>query len=322
MRKTLILPAAVAAAATLTLTSCSLSSAPGGNAAKGSLAKLSDLKGVSVTVGSKEFTEQLVLCEITALSLQSAGAKVKRACNISGSATVRQALTSGDIDMYWEYTGTGWIDYLKKTEPITDPQQQYEAVAREDKAQHQVVWLPPAPANDTYAIATTQAKAAALGVTTLSDYAKLANSDPAKASFCGASEFYGRGDGWPGVEKAYGFSLPKNRTAELAAGPVYNAIHKSSPCNFGEVFVTDGRIESMKLKVLQDDKHFFAVYNPALTLRESVNDAHPGIAKVMAPVSAALDDATLQKLNAEVDVDGMTPQQAAEQWLQHKGFIG
>lgn len=321
MRNNLTLIAVVAAAG-LALTACSFAAAPGSSAAKGSLAKRGNLDGVKITVGSKEFTEQLVLCEITALSLESAGAKVNRSCNMSGSATVRQALVNGDVDLYWEYTGTGWIDYLKHTKPITDPKQQYEAVADADKAQNKVIWLPPAPANDTYAIATTTQKAAALKVSTLSDYARLAASDPAKASFCGASEFFGRGDGWPGVEKTYGFTLPQSQTAELAAGPVYNAIHKSSPCNFGEVFITDGRISALKLQVLKDDKKFFAVYNPAITIRQPVLTAHPQIARIMAPVSAALDNATLQKLNAEVDVSGETPQQVAKDWLEQKGFIG
>jgi osmoprotectant transport system substrate-binding protein len=322
MRKHLTLIAAVAATG-MALTSCSLGSAPpGATAAKGSLTKLGSLKGVTITVGSKEFTEQLVLCEISALSLESAGAKVKRSCNMSGSNTVRTALLNGDVDLYWEYTGTGWIDYLKNTKPITDPQKQYQAVAQEDKAKNKVLWLSPAPANDTYAIATTQSKAAELKVNTLSDYARLAKTDPSKASFCGASEFFGRPDGWPGVEKAYGFTLPHSDIAQLAAGPIYNAIHKSSPCNFGEVFVTDGRIASMKLKVLEDNKQFFAVYNPAITIREQVADAHPQIAKIMAPVAKALDNTTLQTLNADVDVKGEDPEQVAKDWLQQKGFIG
>ena len=313
---------AVTAALGLALASCSFGPAPGGTASKGSLAKLGSLDGVEVSVGSKEFTEQLVLCEVTALALDSAGAKVQRSCNISGSATVRKALTSGDVDMYWDYTGTGWIDYLKHTQPITDPHRQYEALAQEDKAKNKVVWLPPAPANDTYAVATTPKQAAALKVDTLSRYAALARTDPAKASFCGASEFYGRGDGWPGVEKAYGFTLPQGNTAELAEGPIYNAIHKSSPCNFGEVFITDGRVAALKLQVLKDDKHFFAVYNPSLAVREQVADAHPQIARIMAPVSRALDDKTLQTLNAKVDVSGETAQKVAKDWMQQKGFIG
>jgi len=184
-----------------------------------------------------------------------------------------------------------------------------------------IVWLPPAPANNTYAIVASKEKAAALGVSTISNYAKLATSDPAKASFCGASEFFGRGDGWPGVQKSYGFTLPKANTAELAAGPIYNSIDKSDPCTFGEVFATDGRVEALGLTVLKDDKNFFAVYNPALTVRKDVADKNPKMRAVIAPIAAALDDATLRSLNAKVDVVGDTPEVVAKAWLQQKGFI-
>ncbi|SDQ69573.1 glycine betaine ABC transporter substrate-binding protein [Thermostaphylospora chromogena] len=319
MRKTFTLAAATVITG-LALASCTLGDTPGG-VEKGSLAGQGDLSGTTLTVGSKEFTEQLVLCEIAALALESAGAEVERSCGMSGSATVRQALLSGDIDLYWEYTGTGWITHLKQTQPITDPQQQYEAVAKADQEQNGVHWLEPAQANNTYAIATTEKKAAELGVNSISDYAQLATSDPAKASFCGASEFFGREDGWPGVQKAYDFTLPSNRTAELAVGAIYNSIAQGKPCAFGEVFVTDGRIAALNLKVLEDDKKFFAVYNPALTIGKHVADKQPALAAVMAPVTKALDNQTLRVLNAKVDVEGETPERVAEEWMREKGFI-
>lgn len=321
MRKALTFTT-VAVATVLTLTSCALGQYKGDDAKKGSLAQKGNLKGVKLTVGSKEFTEQLVLCQVTALALESAGAKMDRSCGMSGSATVRQALVSGDIDLYWEYTGTAWINYLKKTTPLTDPRKQYEAVAQADERKNQVHWLEPASANNTYAIATPQEKADELGVTSISDYAKLANESPEKASFCGASEFFGRKDGWPGVQTAYGFKLPRDNTPELAAGAIYNAIDKSKPCNFGEVTSTDGRIQALKLTVLEDDKKFFPVYNPALTVRKQVFDKYPELAKIMDPVTKALDDKTLRALNAKVDIDGQDPELVAKEWLKQKGFIG
>ncbi|TNY37263.1 glycine betaine ABC transporter substrate-binding protein [Thermomonospora catenispora] len=313
---------ALAGLTAVTLGGCALSQSPGGDVAKGSLADKGGLDGVTVTVGSKEFTEQLVLCEITAVALESVGAEVKRSCGMSGSNTVRNALTSGSIDMYWEYTGTGWITHLKKTTPITDPGRQYEEVAKADLAHNGVRWLAPAPANNTYAIATSNEKAAELGVKTISDYAALAKKDAKQATFCGASEFFGRNDGWPGLKSAYGFDLPRSATAELALGAVYNSIDKSSPCNFGEVFATDGRIKALGLTVLQDDKRFFTAYNPSLTVRKQVMDEAPQLAEIIAPVSAALDDETLRGLNAKVDVDGDTPERVARDWLRDKGFIG
>lgn len=320
MSRPVVLPLMAAVCATA-LTGCALGQSPGGDVKAGSLAEQGALKGASVTVGSKEFTEQLVLCEITALSLESAGATVKRSCGLSGTNSVRAALTSGDIDAYWEYTGTGWITHLQQTATINDPQKLYQEVAAQDLKENNIVWFPPAPANNTYAIAASKEKAAALGVSTIFDYAKLATSDPAKASFCGASEFFGRGDGWPGVQKSYGFKLPKANTAELAAGPIYNSIDKSDPCTFGEVFATDGRVEALGLTVLKDDKNFFAVYNPALTVRKDVADKNPKMRAVIAPIAAALDDATLRSLNAKIDVVGDTPEVVAKAWLQQKGFI-
>jgi len=311
----------VATACVTTLSGCALGQSPAGDVKPGSLGEQGALKGASVTVGSKEFTEQLVLCEITSLSLESAGATVKRSCGLSGTNSVRAALTSGNIDVYWEYTGTGWVTHLKQTTTVTDPKKLYQDVAAQDLAKNNIVWFAPAPANNTYSIAAAKEKASALGVSTISDYAKLATSDPAKASFCGASEFFGRNDGWPGVQKTYAFTLPKANTAELASGPIYNSIDKSDPCTFGEVFATDGRVEALGLTVLKDDKNFFPVYNPALTVRKEVADKYPKLRDVIAPIAAALDDATLRSLNAKVDVGGDTPEVVAKTWLQQKGFM-
>jgi osmoprotectant transport system substrate-binding protein len=291
-------------------------------AAPGSLAKLASLKGVKVTVGSKEFTEQLILCEITAQALQSAGATVQRKCGLSGSDTTRKALTSGNIDMYWEYTGTAWISYLKHTKPVAGAEAQYKAVADEDKAKNKIVWLDRAPFNNTYAIAAAGKVAQRTGVTSLSAYAKLAKSKPADASLCVNGEFSSRDDGLPGVQKAYGFKLPASSVKTLEEGAIYNAIGKSDPCNFGMVATTDGRIKGLKLTVLKDDKAFFPVYNPAVNIRKQVLDAHPGIAKVLNPIAKSLDTDLMQSLNTEVDVKGLRPPETATKWLKSKGFIG
>ncbi|HEY8527861.1 MAG TPA: glycine betaine ABC transporter substrate-binding protein [Acidimicrobiales bacterium] len=131
-----------------------------------------DLSGVSLTVGSKEFTEQLILGHITRLALEDAGADVSDQTGLVGSTASREALTSGEIDLYWEYLGTGWITYLENTEAIPDPQEQYEAV-RDADAENGITWLPPAPFNNTYAIATTNEVAEEHGITQISDIAEL-----------------------------------------------------------------------------------------------------------------------------------------------------
>ncbi|MFA1547865.1 glycine betaine ABC transporter substrate-binding protein [Actinomadura chokoriensis] len=315
-------PSRVAAClAAVTLTAGCFSS--GGTDAKaGSLAEGNSLKGVTLTVGSKEFTEQLVLCQVTALALRSAGATVREKCGLQGSNTTRAALTSGGIDMYWEYTGTAWINYLKQTEPIGDPVAQYKAVAEQDLAKNKVKWLAAAPANNTYAIAVKTTTMRRLGIENLSDYAALAKHDPSKASTCVASEFAGRSDGWPGLQKSYGFTLPKSAVATLAEGAIYDAVGKGEPCSFGEVATTDGRIKALGLTPVPDDKRFFPVYNPALTVRGSVYQDAPAIGKIADPIAAALTDAVLQELNGEVDIEGKQPAEVAETWLKSKGFIG
>jgi osmoprotectant transport system substrate-binding protein len=304
------------------LSSCALGDDSSTKVSAGSLSHKADLSGVEVTVGGKEFTEQLILCELTAQALESAKATAHRSCGMSGSASVRSALVSGDVDLYWEYTGTGWITHLGQTTPIADPHELYKAVAERDEQQNSVAWLEPAPANNTYAVALSRENSKKLGVTTLSQYAALAKSHPADAAFCGAAEFFGRDDGWPGLQTTYGFALPHDQVSELAEGAVYNAIDKANPCTFGEVFATDGRIAALDLVVLQDDKKYFTAYNPAVSIRADVLKKNPGIEKVLAPVSAALDDKTLQSLNAKVDVDGDTPEKVAKAWLVAKGFVG
>jgi osmoprotectant transport system substrate-binding protein len=320
-RRTLrLVPAVTTLAVAAAIAGCGSSETT--TAEPGKLAQDASLEGASFTVGSKEFTEQLVLCQITSIALRSTGATVDEKCGLSGSNTTRAALDSGEIDMYWEYTGTSWINYLKETKPIGDPAKQYDAVAKRDLDEHGVKWLAPSPANNTYAIVVKADKAKELGVSSLSDYAELVRSDPSQATMCIASEFAGREDGWPGLEKTYGFKLADDHVATIAEGAIYNGVSKGEPCNFGEAAATDGRIPALDLVVLEDDKQFFPVYNPALTVRESVYEKNPALSKVMDPIARALTTPVLQELNTAVDIDGEDPTKVAEEWLQEQDFTG
>ncbi|HZD70057.1 MAG TPA: glycine betaine ABC transporter substrate-binding protein [Actinomycetes bacterium] len=310
----LVLTAVVA----LLAAACGGNSGGGGGATGGGNGSL---KGAKLTVGSKEFTEQLILGKMTVLLLQNAGADVKDQTGLVGSPVVRKALTSGQIDMYWEYTGTGWITHLKNTKPIPDERQQYEAV-RDADAKNGITWLEPAPMNNTYAVAANQQNAQQLQVSTLSDYAAIANRNPDQASMCAAAEFLGRDDGFPGLEKAYGFKLPNNRISELELGIVYSSVSKGNPCRFGEVFTTDGRIQALKLKVLQDDKNFFPKYNGAPVIRTDVYNKYPQLKDIFAKVTPLLTNEQMIELNKQVDVDGDDPQDVAKSFLEDKGLIG
>ena len=280
-----------------------------------------ELTGDSFTVGSKDFSESEILGEITLDLLKAHGAAVSDKTNIKGSVTTRDAMLSGDISMYWEYTGTAWIDYLKNTVPISDPAAQYQAVKSADLAKNGVAWLDAAPMNDTYAIAVLSTTAAKLKISTLTELAALSKTDPAETSVCVESEFAARPDGWPGVVKDYGMAMPSGDIKTLATGAIYSEVAKGTTCAFGEVFATDGRIAALKLTVLKDDKHFFPVYNAALTLPQKLLAKYPAIATIMNPVSAKLTDAVMQQLDAEVDVDGKTPAAVADAWLKAQGFI-
>jgi osmoprotectant transport system substrate-binding protein len=271
------------------------------------------LSGATFTVGSKEFTEQLILGQITIQVLESAGATVNSQTGLVGSTVVREALTSGQIDMYWEYTGTGWINHLGNTTPVAGTDEQFVAV-RDADAANDIVWLDPAPLNNTYAIAVASETATSMGLTTLSDLAENAEG----ATLCAASEFLGRDDGLPGLQAAYGFEFSDVATVEL--GLIPNQIDSGETCVFGEVFATDSRIAAMDLLVLEDDLAFFPVYEPSLNVRQEVFDANPGLADLFAPIAAALDTVTMQRLNSQVDQEGKNEADVAAEFLQGLGI--
>ncbi len=295
---------------TLAATAC------GGSESSGSSS--GPLKGASFTVGSKEFTEELVLGQMIIQALENAGASVDDQTGITGTTNVRKALTSGQIDMYWEYTGTGWTDILghEVSDAPKDDKALYDAVAKEDLS-NGVKWFALSSANDTYAIAT----ASGGDVTSLSEYASLANGDPSAASLCAAAEFLDRDDGWPGVEKAYGFNLPSDNITEVDLGLIYARVPKGDPCKFGEVFATAGQIPANDMVVLDDDKNFFVKYDVAMTMNADLYKKYPEVATILTPIAQKLTTEELQKLNAQVDVDGLPPEDVAKTWLQDNGFI-
>ncbi len=308
--------AAVLVAATLTMTAAACS---GDDSETGSAGD--ELAGASFVVGSKDFTENIVLGQIAVHLLKAHGAEVTDKTNLGGTVPNRKALLSGDIDLYWDYTGTGWIEFLKNTTPIQDSAKQFTATAEADLKQNKIHWIGPTPLNNTYALAIRSEKGKELGVTTLSDVAELTKTKPDEVTLCIETEFSTRDDGLPGLVKAYDMTIPKDHVSLLDTGVVYTETDKGETCNFGEVFTTDGRIAALDLTVLQDDKKFFPIYNAAVTVREDTYQKYPALETVLKPVIAKLDDATMQKLNSRVDVDGEEPSAVAEDWLQQNGFL-
>ncbi|MFJ5679903.1 glycine betaine ABC transporter substrate-binding protein [Streptomyces sp. NPDC093097] len=286
----------------------------------GTVGRGQPLKGAQLTVTSKEFTENIILGQIMGLVFKASGATVIDKTNIQGTIGAREAVRTGTADGMYEYTGTGWITHLGHTTPIPDPQKQWEAVRDADR-RNGIEWLPKSRLNNTYALALNAANERKYGVRTLSDVAALLQRKPGAVTLCVENEFATRNDGLPGMAKAYGMDIPSGNVRRMTGGVVYTEVAKGTSCTFGEVFTTDGRIKAMGLSVLKDDRRFFPNYNAAPEINAAALRRHPQIADVLAPVTAALDNAVAQKLNAEVDVEGRDPHDVAREWLIREGFI-
>ena len=274
------------------------------------------LAGVSITVGSKDFTESIVLSKLVKQFVLANGGKVVDKTNIKGSVTTREAMLKGNIDMYWEYTGTAWLVYQKQTDVNIAPNDLYTKVTAGDK-QFGVTWLPMTSFNDTYAFAVTKANAAKWGVKTYSDLVSKVPAD--QQIWCVESEFQSRPDGWAGFKTKYGISASAT-VKVLDTGAIYQAT-KDGQCNMGEVFATDGRIGALGLTVPTEDKPYFPPYNAALTMPNKVAKKYPQLVKALAPIAAKVTNAVMQNLNARVDVLGEDPDSVAKSFLIASGLI-
>ncbi len=317
--------AAVGLAATLSSCgglseSSSSSSSEGGGPCKGVEADSVDSKaldGVTVKVGSKEFDEQLVLGQLTIKMMCAAGATVKDETNTKGSTQTRKKLQDGVTDVVWEYTGTGWINYLGHDKPITDSQKQYEAVKEEDLAKNQLLWGPMAPFNNTYAFAVTDEFGKKNNLKTHSDMAAYIKKNPS-ATVCVESEFAARPDGSPGFKKTYG--ITGGSLKSLGTGVVYTQLDKGN-CDFGEIFTTDGRLAALGLRVLKDDKQYHPLYNGVAVTRADFNKEHPEMLEVLTPLAKVLTTEKMTNLNKLKSADGQKEDKIATDFLVEEGFL-
>jgi osmoprotectant transport system substrate-binding protein len=285
----------------------------------GSIQPIPSLQGLKVTVGSKDFTENIILAYMAEMALTAAGADVVDLSDIKGSNSSRQALLSGQTDVTWEYTGTGWINYQGNELPVPGGEKaQYEATAKADEEKFGVTWLNYSPLNDQYAFAVTEAYGAANNLKTTSDLAAFLKQKPDQAVFCLETEFTSRQDGFPAAVKAYGFQNPTVKN--FGIGTIYSAV-ASGTCPIGEVFTTDGRISGLNLRVLEDDKKAFPQYNAVPTLRTEFIKAHPELRAPLETVAAAIDNDQMIELCKQVDVDGKDAGKVAYDWMLKKGFI-
>jgi osmoprotectant transport system substrate-binding protein len=268
-----------------------------------------------IKVGSKNFTEELILGELYALALENRGLAVERRLDLGSTQVAMAALARGDIDLYPEYTGTALLVVLKRA-PMPDREAVYQLVKSEYAARYKLAWLQPAPMNDTQALATTQALAGTYGLRTLSDCARLAP----RLRLGAPHEFLERPDGLPGLVKAYGgFAFAKVVPVDI--GLKYNAL-LGGDVDVVVAFGTDGQIDADHLVVLDDDRHFFPPYAVAPVVRVDVLASHPEIAAALDALAPFLTDAAMRRLNQRVDGDKQEPADVAREFFKQVSSTG
>ena len=268
-----------------------------------------------ITVGSKEFTEQLLLGEMSIQVLESHGYETDDKTEIGGTAIVRQALEEGEIDVYWEYTGTAWFTHFGESEVI-DPAAM-ETQVRETDDGNGITWLNPAGFNNTYTLMVRQQDEGTIGssLSALADYVAT-NPDTV---VCINEEFAVRPDGLPALTDAYGFAFENVR--QMTTGLTYAALAEGD-CDVAMGFATDGRIARLELMNLEDDETFFPAYFPAPNVRQEVLDAAPEVADHLNCLAVSLSTQTMTELNARVDSDGESVEAVAADHLAGTNCLG
>ena len=290
-----------------------------GSGGDGTAIEQLDLSGMSFTVGSKDFTEQIVLGEILVQALEAAGASVDNQTNLGGTVVNRDALLAGEIDMYWEYNGTGWTVHLAQEDPSDDPDTLTEAVREMDLAENSIQWVGQAPFNNTYGFATgpalTEENGGPFDLQGMADYLKE-NPD---AQVCMETEFPNRPDGLVLFTDATGYEIPEGQQQILDTNVIYTETAQGG-CSFGEIFTTDGRIPALDLSIV-DDGGAFILYNVSLNVRDETYQEAPDQFDALVPLLVdPLDEATMAELNRQVSVDGEDAADVAKQYLQDQGL--
>jgi osmoprotectant transport system substrate-binding protein len=264
--------------------------------------------GPRIRVGSKNFTESIVIAEIYARALERAGLKVERHLNLGSTAIAMAAIQRGDIDLYPEYTGTGLLEVLHLA-PMSDSKKIYDTVSAAYAKDYHLVWLDPSPMNDSQALATTKAISKAHNLTTLS---QLAKSAP-QFRLATIQEFLARADGLPGLQKFYGgFQFETVKTYDITLK--YQALREGN-ADVASAFSTDGAISTDDLVVLRDDRHFWPAYNVAPVVRQQTLDTDPRIATVLNALAPAITDRAAARMNAAVEGGKQDPSDVADAFL-------
>lgn len=275
-----------------------------------------DTKRTEIVIASKNFTESMILAELTAIMIEDHTAiKIGRKLNLGSTIICQQAMQNKQIDIYPEYTGTAYLITLHKSyNPDLTAQAVYDTVKTAYKKQFNIVWLKPFGFNNSQGIAVRVDMAQKYHLKTISDLKKI----PPQFSFAAPSESFQRADGVLGLRRAYDLSL--NNTSEMDMSLMYDALHNKL-VDVSLVFTTDGRIPKYHLQVLIDDKHIFPPYYAAPLIRGTTLKRYPQLESVLAPLANLLDEKSMQQLNAEVDIDHKTPHEVALAFLEEKGLV-
>ncbi len=275
-------------------------------------------RGDTVVVGAKAFTEGYILGHMAALVLRDAGYDVEEQFGLATTA-MRSALETGQVDIYYEYTGTAYTVYAKGSDTLVMPDSALvlAAVRRYDSAEHNLVWLQPMPFNDTYALLMRRARANELHIATLGDLAAALRAGT-QVRIGVDAEFHDRPDGLKALAARYGFT--EKNVVKLDAGLIYTAL-KEGAIDVGMGYSTDGQIAAFDLLALDDNARFFPAYNPAAVVRAALLGRHPGVRRVLERLNAAIDPPTIRRLNAEVAMYHRDPRKVAERWLREKGLL-
>ena len=276
---------------------------------------VSSIQADEIVIGGKNFTEQQLLTEITSQYLEIKGFDVEKRAGM-GSTVLRKAQENGQVDLYWEYTGTSLLNYNKYKEKL-NPTEVYNKVKELD-AKKGLVWLDASSANNTYALAMRKDAAEKAGIQSLSDLAAAVNSD-AGLQLAVNAEFYARDDGFKPLQKAYGFKMKRKDIKRMDSGLTYTAL-KEKQVDIALVFATDGRIQAFNFITLADDKNYFPNYALTPVIRADTLAANPTLEGLLNQLSGMIDDNIMRDLNARVDVLHMPIEQTAKEFLAGVGI--
>jgi osmoprotectant transport system substrate-binding protein len=259
-----------------------------------------------IRIGSKNFSEQVILGEIAAQGLEARGIRVDRRLNLGGTFICHQALKAGELDLYPEYTGTAFTAILER-KPVSDPRRVFEDVRREYLQHWKLVWSPPLGFENTFALVMRADDARRLGVRRISD---LAAHPEIRPGF--GYEFLEREDGFPGLAKTYGLNF-RERPAQMDLGLLYTAL-QSKKVDVVAGNSTDGLIDAVGGVVLEDDRRYFPPYEAAFVVRGEIWK-RPEVREFLESLARKIDVATMRRLNAAVDKDKRRPEDVAKEFL-------